>query len=244
MKNKKLPRHVAIIMDGNGRWAKARGLARVEGHKRGVEVSEEIIDVASHMGLGFLTLYAFSRENWNRPSAEVKALMQLLQHFLQSRKQKMITQNIRLNAIGNLDLLPSEVRQTLEETMQETARGTGMTLTLALSYGSRDEILRGIKKLLRRDDLREGFLGDLNEEDFSKLLDTAELPAPDLIIRTSGEHRLSNFLLWQAAYAEFVFEECLWPDFTEKHLVQAFEDFDQRERRFGKTSEQIKGGDQ
>lgn len=238
---KNLPRHVAIIMDGNGRWAKSRGLARVEGHKRGVEVSEEIIEAAAAMNLGYLTLYAFSRENWNRPSDEVEALMQLLRAFLLSKKEKMLKQGIRLNAIGNLDLLPTAVRQTLEETIQATAHGAGMTLTLALSYGSRDEILRAIRKLLQKEHVSNDFIGELSEEDFSRLLDTSALPDPDLIIRTSGEHRLSNFLLWQAAYAEFVFEDCLWPDFTKEHLLKALKDFDQRERRFGKTSEQLKG---
>lgn len=242
MQKEKLPRHVAIIMDGNGRWAKSRGLPRVEGHRRGVEVSENIIDKAAELGLKFLTLYAFSRENWNRPHAEVSALMNLLKEFLIAKKEKMLSNGIKLNAIGNLDLLPTDVRQTLEKTRHETAIGKGMTLTLALSYGSRDEILRAIKKLLKTELMTHDFLGDLTEEEFAKLMDTKDIPDPDLIIRTSGEHRLSNFLLWQAAYAEFVFDDCLWPDFTEEHLIGAIRDYQKRERRFGKTSDQLKGG--
>ncbi|EKD42367.1 MAG: hypothetical protein ACD_73C00189G0005 [uncultured bacterium] len=241
MQKEKLPRHVAIIMDGNGRWAKSKGLPRVEGHKQGVEVSENIIDKANEMGLKYLTLYAFSRENWNRPKAEVSALMSLLKEFLIAKKEKMLRTGIKLNAIGDLDLLPTEVRQTLEETRRDTAAGKGMTLTLALSYGARDEILRAIKKLLRQELTTDKFPVDLTEEEFAKLLDTDDMPDPDLIIRTSGEHRLSNFLLWQAAYAEFVFNDCLWPDFTEEHLKSAIKEYHQRERRFGKTSDQLKG---
>lgn len=240
---KNTPNHIAIIMDGNGRWAKSKGLHRVEGHKRGVDVSENIIDSAASIGIKYLTLYAFSRENWNRPQTEVSALMQLLKHFLLSKKEKMLHNGVRLKAIGNLDLLPTEVRQTLEDTMRETASGDGLTLILALSYGARDEILRSVKKLVQRIDVEKDFLTDIDENTFSSLLDTSGIPDPDLIIRTSGEHRLSNFLLWQAAYAEFVFEDCLWPDFTEEHLLKAIRDYQSRERRYGKTSEQLKGGE-
>lgn len=232
----KLPQHVAIIMDGNGRWAKARGLPRVEGHREGTRISEEIITYARDLGIRYLTLYAFSRENWNRPPEEVYALMRLLEEFLLEKKKKMIDNGIRLNAIGHLFLLPDPVRLALSHVMEETQDGKDMVLTLALSYGSRDEIIRAISKLVKEKKSTD----EISVEEFEKHLDTFGMPDPDLIIRTSGEYRMSNFLLWQGAYAEYVFEECLWPDFTPKHLIKAIHEYQNRERRYGKTSEQLK----
>lgn len=226
-------------MDGNGRWAQSRDLPRIEGHRRGADVVENIITHAREMGLRYLTLYAFSKENWSRPADEVSALMSLLKTFLLGKKEKMLKNRIRLNTIGDTPMLPGDVREILELVMQETACGDQMTLTLALSYGSRDEIVRGIKKLVKQS-LKEGRLpDDFGEESFSHCLDTASLPEPDLIIRTSGEHRMSNFLLWQGAYAEYVFEECYWPDFTEDHFEKALVEYQNRERRFGKVSGQL-----
>src|SRR3989338_8644623 len=212
---KKLPKHIAIIMDGNGRWAVSRGLDRVEGHRVGVNRSEDIITAASELGVGYLTLYAFSKENWQRPQGEIDALMVLLRNFLLEKREKMLQNGIRLNAIGDMALLPSVVCDTLRQAIQDTSQGRRMVLTLALSYGARDEILRAMKKAAG--DLKTGF-ADLKEEQFSGYLDTAFLPDPDLIIRTSGEYRISNFLLWQGAYAEYVFEEGNWPDFTRDRM--------------------------
>lgn len=234
-----LPKHVAIIMDGNGRWAQKQGKSRLEGHKAGVDKSDEIITYASQIGVGYLTLYAFSVENWNRPQAEVSALMGLLEAFLISKKQKMLDHGIRLNAIGDLSRLPPQVLATLNDVKAETSKGRGMVLTLSLSYGSRDEILRAFKKMLAEKKNVEAITSELNEEIFSAYLDTNGMPDPDLVIRTSGEHRISNFLLWQGAYAEFVFEDCFWPDFTTADFDKAIDDYFKRERRFGKTSEQV-----
>lgn len=231
--SKKLPKHVAIIMDGNGRWATAQGLDRVEGHRMGVLRSEEIITAASRIGISCLTLFAFSKENWQRPKAEVTALMKLLKDFLLEKKEKMLQNGIRLQTIGDTDKLPSDVRSTLEQIMKDTSKGEGMILNLALSYGARDEIIRAIRKVVA--DAPK----NLDEKIFASYLDTAKLPDPDLVIRTSGEHRISNFLLWQGAYAEYFFEECNWPDFSEERFLEVIDEYQKRERRFGKTSEQI-----
>ncbi len=242
MNSSHLPTHVAIIMDGNGRWAKAQGLSRNEGHQAGVITSENIIMEANDLGLQYLTLYAFSRENWNRPAAEVHALMQLLKAFLEAKRKKMLDRGIRLNAIGDLKMLPQDVRATLDSVIADTSKGCGMILTLALSYGSRDEIMRAVRDLVKKTVETGASHETITEGEFSQILDTRSIPDPDLIIRTSGERRISNFLLWQGAYAEFIFEECNWPDFTKEHLQKAFQEYQQRERRFGKTSEQITGG--
>ena len=234
MFSKKLPTHVAIIMDGNGRWAKAKGLDRVEGHRIGVQRSEEIITAASRIGLSFLTLYAFSKENWQRPKVEVDALMMLLKNFLLEKKEKMLQNGIRLQTIGDTAKLPPDVRATLDQVMTDTSKGKGMVLTLALSYGARDEIVRAVKKIAEK-----GAARTLTEEIFASYLDTATLPDPDLVIRTSGEHRVSNFLLWQGAYAEYFFEDLNWPDFSEKRFLEVLKEFQNRERRFGKISEQL-----
>ena len=230
-----LPKHIAIIMDGNGRWAKARGLHRVEGHARGVKVSEDIIEVAHDVGIGYLTLYAFSKENWQRPPEEIHALMGLLKAFLLEKKQKMLDKGIRFNTIGDILKLPQDVQETIAMVKKETAHGEKMMLTLALSYGSRDEIIRAVRAMFSA-----GLeTSSVNEEILASFLDTALMPDPDLIIRTSGESRISNFLLWQGAYAEFIFEECLWPDFDQHHFMAAIAEYQKRERRYGKTSEQL-----
>ncbi|EKD50411.1 MAG: hypothetical protein ACD_62C00547G0011 [uncultured bacterium] len=234
-----LPRHIAIIMDGNGRWAKGRGLPRIEGHRRGVAVVEEIVEEARERGVKFLTLYAFSKENWNRPSEETTALMQLLYEFLVTKKEKMLRQGIRLNAIGDLKQLPDVVWQCLDGTMKETSGGQDMVLTLALSYGSRNEITRAVQKLAGQLSEKRLSVEQVSEELLASFLDTQGLPDPDLIIRTSGESRISNFLLWQGAYSELIFLKFCWPDFTREHFVQCLLDYQSRERRFGMTSEQL-----
>lgn len=228
-----IPQHIAIIMDGNGRWAMNRDLSRVEGHKKGIEVVEDITIACRDLGVKYLTLYAFSDENWDRPVEEVKALMELLVKFLKLKRQKLIDNGIRLRSIGDNDRLPDEVRQALTDTEKATAHATDMTLIVALSYGSRTELCRSIKRMI------DSGVKDITPEKLTQFLDTAEFPDPDLLIRTSGEQRVSNFLLWQIAYSEFYFTETLWPDFTKTDLEKAIQDYRQRERRFGKTSEQL-----
>lgn len=230
---KNLPQHIAIIMDGNGRWATDRGLTRLQGHAAGTQVSEDIINGALTLGVTYLTLYAFSSENWERPVDEVEGLMDLLNEFLISRKQKMLKSGIRLNTIGDISLLPQNVQDTLKDVINATAHNSALILTLALSYGSRDEIVRAVNKLISADKKK------INEEELKTALDTHSMPDPDLIIRTSGEYRISNFLLWQGAYAEYVFEPVNWPDFTVKHLQAAISEYQKRERRFGRTSAQL-----
>lgn len=235
----RLPRHVAIIMDGNGRWAKNRGLSRIKGHLEGAESVRAVVRTSRELGLKVLTLYAFSTENWGRPKAEIKALMELLQRFLISEEAEMVKQGIRLNAIGQIERLPKATQKTLKAVMAATASGKEMILNLALSYGSREEIARAAAKLARR--CLDGSLNpdEINEAVFNSFLQTADLPEVDLLIRTSGEQRLSNFLLWQAAYAELSMVPTLWPDFKEKEFVAALIEFQRRERRFGLTSEQL-----
>ena len=223
------PRHIGIIMDGNGRWAGLRGLPRAEGHRRGVERAREIIQAARESGMEYLTLYGFSSENWQRPYAEVSFLMKLLDFFLRREMHEFKRQNTVFRTIGDLSRLPEGVRGLIKEAEKLTAGCDGMVLTVALSYGGRDEILRAVKKIFASG------LGpdEINEDAFSRLLDTAGLPEPDLIIRTSGEKRISNFLLWQSAYSEFYFTETLWPDFGREQLLQALNDYQARDRRFG-----------
>jgi undecaprenyl diphosphate synthase len=222
-------------MDGNGRWAHEHGLARSEGHRRGAEMIEKIVTACHDRNVGFLTLYAFSEENWSRPSDEVMALMQLLRHFLASKRAEMIRKSIRFMTIGDTVKLPADVQKELAETMEATCAGKKMTLTVALSYGSRQEILHAVNALLSKG------AGHATCEQLEKELYTRDLPDPDLLIRTSGECRISNFLLWQLAYTELYFTETLWPEFDEKELDRAIESYAQRERRFGMTSEQVKG---
>jgi undecaprenyl diphosphate synthase len=226
---RKMPEHVGIIMDGNGRWAELRGLPRWEGHKRGAERAKEIIKAASELKVGVLTLYTFSLENWQRPQDEVSILMKLLELYLGKELRELMKLGIRFRAIGDLLKLPEHIQGIVKEAEERTSGLGGMTVVTALSYGGRDEILRAIKKAIHA-----GMdPGELTEETFSGLLDTAGLPPPDLIIRTSGERRLSNFLLWQSAYSELYFTDAFWPDFTKEEFLRAISDYQIRERRFG-----------
>jgi undecaprenyl diphosphate synthase len=235
----KLPRHVAIIMDGNGRWAKRRGLHRVRGHAVGAESVRVVTRLARRLGISYLTLFAFSEENWQRPNMEIRTLMALLRRYLNRELSEMRDNQIALKAIGDLSQLPEAVQRDLSQTMAATADGARMVLTLALSYGGRSEIVRAAQSLAR-----EVVAGRLKPEDidvalFARYLYTADLPDPDLLIRTSGEYRLSNFLLWQTAYTELYVTDTLWPDFREEDFLKALEVYQQRERRFGLTQEQI-----
>ncbi len=236
----KLPRHIAIIMDGNGRWAKMRGKPRTFGHRNGVKSVRETTEAAAELGVEHLTLYAFSTENWNRPKLEIDALMHLLLQTINKETETLLKNNIRLNAIGNLQNLPGKISQGLQKIMDNTAGNDRMTLTLALSYSSRWEIVDTMKKLALQVRENKISIEDLNQEIFASQLNTAGIPDPELLIRTSGEYRISNFLLWQIAYAELYFTPKLWPDFRKEDLYEAILDFQGRERRFGKTSEQIK----
>ncbi len=236
----RLPQHVAIIMDGNGRWAQARGEDRSAGHREGVVSVRKVVEAAVAIGLRYLTIYTFSTENWNRPAAEVHALMALMVAAIHRETPDLMKNNVRLQAIGDLDRLPTEVRATLEECLRETSGNTGTTLVLALSYSARWEILRAARELAEA--ARDGRLRpeDVTEELFSDHLTTRHLPDPDLMIRTGGEQRISNFLLWQLSYAELYFTDTYWPDFREEELYTAILDYQHRERRFGKTGEQLK----
>lgn len=234
---KRLPRHVAIIMDGNGRWAKSRGLAaRIFGHRAGIDSVREATRAAAALKLHALTLYAFSKENWSRPGDEINALMDLLDRFLVEEIPELMDNNVRLVASGELDDLRPSTRRRLEETIATTSGNTGLYLNLALSYGARAEIIRGVQHAMRL--AREGALApeDLTPETFSTFLDHPELGDPDLLIRTSGEMRVSNFLLWQIAYAEFVMMDVFWPDFRRPHFLKAIREFQKRDRRFGKVA--------
>ena len=237
---KQIPQHVAIIMDGNGRWAKKQGFAtRVRGHEIGVEALRRAATGAAELGIRYLTVYAFSEENWQRPKAEVDALMNILMTSLSKELPLLQENGIRLHAIGNLDALPSKARRQLDATREATAGNERMVLTLALSYGSRQEILGAVKDLARRSANGEIQPEGITEADIAQALWTHDLPDPELVIRTSGEQRISNFLLWQISYAEFVFLPVLWPDFSKEDLVEALEQYAGRERRLGKTSEQL-----
>lgn len=237
--HQKLPRHIAIIMDGNGRWAQKHTLGRISGHKKGAEAVRVTVRTCREIGIKYLTLYAFSVENWTRPAQEVNALMDLLEEYLQSEIPEMIRNDIRLTTIGNVDSLRDSIKNLLRDAMDRTARNEGLVLNLALSYGGRDEIIEAIKGVLR--DCRAGVIASegLTKEVFSGYLFTGKIPDPDLLIRTSGEYRLSNFLLWQVAYTEFYFTEVLWPDFQQEDLLKAIADYQQRERRYGLTSDQL-----
>ncbi|MCC6848355.1 MAG: isoprenyl transferase [Deltaproteobacteria bacterium] len=234
----RLPRHVAIIMDGNGRWATQRGLTRITGHRRGKQSVQEVVEAARRLGIPYLSLYAFSTENWQRPRDEIAALMRFLRHFLAAELKKMMKNGIRLLAIGNLRRLPREVQGALRQTIEDTRRNTGMTVILAVSYGAREEItdaMRAIARKVRRGDLDPE---DVDQELIASHLGTAGVPDPDLLIRTSGEMRVSNFLLWQIAYTEIYVTDTLWPDFREREFLDAVAHFQRRERRFGRTGEQ------
>lgn len=234
-----LPQHIAIIMDGNGRWAKKQGMLRTFGHERGTKSVKTTVETCARLGVEYLTLYAFSTENWNRPKLEVETLMKLLVKSLKSELKSLQKNNIRLNAIGNLELLPKTTRNELLDVIDKTKDNTKMTLTLALSYGSREELLNVVKTI--SDKVKNNIISieAIDDSIINQHLYTHNLPDVDLVIRTSGEHRISNFLLWQIAYAEFYFTDVLWPDFTDEHLYEAIISYQKRERRFGKTSEQI-----
>lgn len=234
-----LPLHVAIIMDGNGRWAKQRGKLRVFGHENGVKAVRETVEAAAELGIKHLTLYAFSTENWNRPPMEVKALMRLLVGALNNERKTLNDNNIRLSAIGDIESLEASVYKQLMKTINDTAGNTRMTLTLALSYSSRWEIVKATKIIADLVKNNELDINEINQDTFAANLETYGYPDPELLIRTSGEYRISNFLLWQIAYAELYFTSKLWPDFTKQDLYEAIIDYQNRERRFGKTSEQI-----
>jgi len=235
-----LPRHIAIIMDGNGRWAKRRGLPRIEGHRKGADSVREVTRSARELGIKALTLYAFSSQNWDRPIEEVRMLMALLRDYLVDERPEILDNDIRLTTIGNVDRLPDFVREPLFALKADSANNTGMTLCLALSYGGRETIVDAARNLVTRvlaGEIREQ---DVNELSFGEALCTNALPPLDLVIRTSGEQRLSNFLLWEAAYAELYFTDTMWPDFKRADLMDAIATYQGRERRFGLTSEQVK----
>jgi undecaprenyl diphosphate synthase len=235
-----IPTHIAIIMDGNGRWAKRRGLPRVAGHREGVKSVRDVVEACAQLGVKYLTLFAFSTENWRRPKEEIDTLMKLLIKTLRSETEKLHKNDIKLMAIGDIDSLPKEVRQELKEAMEKTKNNKRMVLNLALSYSGRWEIIEAVKEIAR--DVKKGKvkIEEIDDKLFSNYLKTAGIPDPDLLIRTSGELRISNFLLWQIAYTELYITDCLWPDFRRKHLYEAIRDYQRRERRFGMTSEQIK----
>ena len=235
----KLPRHIAIIMDGNGRWAKQRGNKRVFGHQNGVAAVRDTVEGAAELGIKYLTLYAFSTENWNRPRTEIDALMSLLVTTINKETKTLQDNNVRLLAIGDLESLPQKVGKHLEKAIDETKNNNGLSLVLALSYSSRWEITNAVKQIAMKVEKGEITSMNINSALFEKFLNTAGYPEPELLIRTSGEYRLSNFLLWQIAYSELYFSETLWPDFRREHLYEAILNYQNRERRFGKISEQI-----
>ncbi len=235
----KIPNHVAVIMDGNGRWAKKRGFTRVFGHKNGVKSVKEIVEASVELGIGALTLYTFSTENWKRPKIEVDILMGILVNSLKKELQTFQKNNVRLQTIGNIEKLPKKARTELKEVIEKTKKNMGLTLTLALNYGSREEIIIAVKKISKKIVNNELNIEEIDENIINSHLYTFTLPVVDFLIRTSGEKRISNFLLWQIAYAELYFTNVLWPDFRKKDFYEAILDYQSRERRFGKTSEQI-----
>lgn len=235
-----LPKHIAIIMDGNGRWAKEKGKNRIFGHKNGVNAVREVSEACAELGVKYLTLYAFSVENWNRPKLEVTALMELLVRTIGSETKTLMKNNIRLTSIGAVDALPKRAQNQLDKVIEATKNNTRLTLSLALSYGGRTEIVDACKKIANQVKNSEINVSDISETILNNHLYAPSTPDPELMIRTSGEHRLSNFLLWQAAYTELYFTEEYWPDFNKESLYKAILSFQNRERRFGKTSEQLK----
>ncbi|EAY27824.1 isoprenyl transferase [Microscilla marina] len=234
-----LPQHIAVIMDGNGRWAKKKGARRVFGHKNAVKAVRDVTEASAELGIKYLTLYAFSTENWSRPKAEVEALMKLLVSTIRKEVKTLVKNNVKLQSIGNRDDLPKGCQRELAEAIELTKDHTGLTLTLALSYSGRWDIVNAVKDIAH--DVKNGKVDphDINTNLFSKYLSTDKMPDPELMIRTSGEMRVSNFLLWQLAYSEIYISPILWPDFRREHLYEAIIDYQKRERRFGKTSEQV-----
>ena len=235
-----LPEHIAIIMDGNGRWAKKKGNQRIFGHKNGVKAVREVVEGAGEIGIKYLTLYAFSTENWNRPKQEVDALMNLLVSTIESEAHTLIKNNVRLMTIGDTEGLPKNVASKLKKLIDKTSNNKGLTLVLALNYSARWEILNAVKNIISDNNQSAINIDKLDNKFFETYLNTKDIPDPDLLIRTSGEYRISNFLIWQIAYSELYFTEVLWPDYRKPDLYTAILDFQKRERRFGKISEQIK----
>jgi len=235
----KLPQHIAIIMDGNGRWAKEKGKLRVFGHHNGVLSVRDVVECAAELGIGYLTLYTFSSENWNRPKLEVMAIMELMVSTIHKEIDRLLKNNVSLKAIGDLEMLPEKCRSELMSAINKTSQNTGLVLTLALSYSSRREIVLAAREIATKVQRGEINISDINEEVFENNLYTHGMPNPELLIRTSGEYRISNYLLWQIAYAELYFTPKLWPDFRREDLYEAIFDYQKRERRFGMTSEQV-----
>ena len=236
-----IPKHVAIIMDGNGRWAKEKFLPRLAGHREGINSVRDITRICGKIGVEYLTLYTFSKENWKRPPAEVSALMTLLLRTIKKEVKGLHENNVKFNVIGDLEMLPTSTKNGLQEGVTLTSKNTGLNLSLALNYGSRQEIIKAVQFLAR--EVRDGFLKpeEIDEELFSSNLYTKVIPDPDLMIRTSGESRLSNFLLWQSAYTEIYMTNIYWPDFREEELMKAIKNYQNRERRYGKVSDQVRG---
>lgn len=235
----RLPRHIAIIMDGNGRWAKQHGFMRSIGHENGVTTVRQITEIASELGIGYLTLYTFSTENWNRPKDEVDALMNLVVVAIEQQTPDLIKNNVRLTTIGDIDRMPEFARERLRKCMSDTSHCTGLVLCLALSYSSRWEIVEACRTLAQKAAAGELDPADINDEMVAQAMSTHNMPDPDLLIRTAGDERISNFLLWQIAYSELYFTPKFWPDFTKEDFCEAIVNYQQRERRFGKTSEQL-----
>jgi undecaprenyl diphosphate synthase len=235
-----VPRHIAVIMDGNGRWAQKKGAMRIFGHKNALTAVRDAIEGASDMGVEYLTLYAFSTENWSRPQDEVNALMELLVNTISSEVPSMVKNNIKLTAIGDIESLPAKCQLNLENAKQDTSKNTGLTVVLALSYSGKWEIEQAVKKIVKKIAKKELKESDITQQLIADHLTTKDIPDPELLIRTSGELRTSNFLIWQTAYTELYFTEVLWPDFRKEHLFEAVMDYQKRERRFGKTGAQVK----
>ncbi len=238
--NGNLPKHIAIIMDGNGRWARLKNLPRAAGHKEGINSVREIVRVCGEIGVSHLTLYTFSSENWSRPKTEVSAIMKLLLSTIKKEIRNLDDNNVKLSTIGNLKELPSETQKNILDGVKKTRSNTGLNLILALSYGSRQELIRAIKRILTRVKESNLVIDNIDETLLNAELYTADIPDPDLIIRTGGEYRLSNFLLWQSAYSELLISETFWPDFRESDLLKSIADYQNRQRRFGQTAEQVK----
>jgi len=234
-----IPRHIAIIMDGNGRWATSHRLPRLAGHREGINSVREIVRICGEIGIEYLTLYTFSSENWNRPVKEVSSIMKLLFSTIKKEVQNLHKNNVRLLAIGKLDDLPQKSYLEIMEGINKTKDNTGLNLILALSYGSRQELLRAVRRIVDRSKIDKIKIDEINEDMISKELYTSEIPDPDLLIRTGGENRISNFLLWQSAYTEFYMVDVFWPDFRERELINSIEDYQARQRRFGRTGEQV-----
>ncbi len=236
----KMPKHIGIVMDGNGRWASQKRLPRIAGHTKGVERVQEITELCGNLEIEALTLFAFSDENWRRPEEEVGGIMSLLRWYIRKERKLIIEKNVQFRVIGDRQKLSNDIIQLIEKLEADTAKNTGLYLNIALSYGAHGEIIRAVKKIVAKIEAQEIYCNDIDEKTFESCLDTAGLPPLDMFIRTSGEHRVSNFLLWQLAYSELFFSPVLWPDFSSEKLIELLKDFARRERRFGLTPEQIK----